>query len=62
MTIDAEFYLRQIAEEQAAAAAATDPRVQARHDQLAHLYTERLAAMWKRQARPLKLVIDNGLE
>ena len=64
MARDTEFYERRIAEEQAAAAKATDPVVRARHDELAKLHEERLAAMSAREQavlRPtLKMAFDNS--
>ena len=63
MARDTEFYERRIAEEQAAAAKATDPVVRARHDELAKLHEERLAAMSAREqtgSRPrLKMAFDD---
>jgi len=42
MTTDTEFYRRRMAEERAAAASATHPLVQDRHNKLADLYAARL--------------------
>ena len=61
MARDFELYERRIAEERAAAAEASDPVVRDRHDELAQLYADRLKAMSSRQARPMRLVIDEAL-
>jgi hypothetical protein len=61
MTTDTEFYQRRLAEERAAAFAATDPVVRDRHNELADLYAERLGALSRRRGRPMKLVVNNEL-
>jgi hypothetical protein len=61
MTMDTEFYQRRLAEERAAALAATDPAVRDRHTEPADLYAERLGALSRRRGRPMKLVVNNEL-
>lgn len=64
MSTDADYYTRRIAEERAAAAAATDAAIGKLHSELADLYDEKLKAISSENEpspRPmLRMAFDNA--